>query len=393
MKIFLDAFSKGPTVSIGTQAYIIEAIELLSNTFPGCEVWILSADQKVDQWVFRNEKFNVKMVHRPASGLGAMKVLFKIAKSVDVVVSLWGDGYISAPARTILRKTLFFRLARSRAVLWPSSIGIEESSFMKKIERWGMSGFEVLMARDTITLDHFNTLKLSPSYLVPDMAFALEPCSTDRINEIKKQEAIPSDKKCIGFNISQLMNQFFTKKGMDYAAFAADIACFLRDEFDCNILLIPHQIYPEWFKPTGVNASSTFGGDDRFAIKEVLAKLEGANGIYPIEGEYDPREFKGIISSCELMVGARMHSVIAALSTSVPAVLLGYSHKAKGVLNTLGMGDYVIEFTKSPDDVKSLISTAWDKRIELRGSLDQQMPEYKDSALRIGDELKALLAK
>ena len=88
-----------------------------------------------------------------------------------------------------------------------------------------------------------------------------------------------------------------------------------------------------------------------------------------------------------------MHSVIAALSTSVPAVLLGYSHKAKGVLNTLGMGDYVIEFTKSPDDVKSLISTAWDKRIELRGSLDQQMPEYKDSALRIGDELKALLAK
>ncbi|MBC8207242.1 MAG: polysaccharide pyruvyl transferase family protein [Kiritimatiellaeota bacterium] len=393
MKIFLDAFSKGPTVSIGTQAYIIAAAEVLERTFPGCEIQIFSADQEVDRWVFRNEKFNITMIPRPESAVKAMLALYRTAKHADVVVSLWGDGYISAPARMILRKTVFFRLARARSVLWPSSIGIEKTPVLRKLQRAGLSGFEVLMARDTITYDHFQALTLSPLLLVADMAFVLDPSNKERIAELYKQEKIPSDKKCIGLNISQLMNQFFIKEGMDYPAFAADLACFLKEEFDCNVLLIPHQIYPEWYKPKGVSASSTFGGDDRFAIKEVLKALDGAEGIYPVMGEYDPREFKGIISSCELMVGARMHSIIAALSTSVPAVLLGYSHKAKGVLNTLEMGDYVIEFTKEPGEIKTLVKKAWDNRAVLRASLDRQMPGYQEPALKVGEQLKTMLEK
>jgi polysaccharide pyruvyl transferase WcaK-like protein len=391
MKIFIEAFAKTPTVSVGTQAYIIAAMELLEKTFPACEFFIFSFNREMDQWLFRNEKLNVTIVDRPESGLKAMFTLYKIARQTDVIVSLWGDGYISAPARNILRKTLFFRLAGARSVLWPSSIGIEKSTLLKKLQRAGLSGFEVLLARDTITYEHFQTLKLSPISLVADMAFILDPPNKKRIAELYKLEGIPADKKCVGLNISQLMNQYFKKEGKDYPKFAAELALYLRELSGCNVLLIPHQFYPSWFKPRIADAITSLDGDDRVPVKEVLKVLDGAEGIYPIMGEYDSREFKGIISSCELMVGARMHSIIAALSTSVPSVIMSYSHKATGLFKMLGLEKYAVDFRGDIKKIKSVIHDAWENREALRCDLDAKMPDYKAGASRLGESLKLML--
>ena len=40
---------------------------------------------------------------------------------------------------------------------------------------------------------------------------------------------------------------------------------------------------------------------------------------------------KGYISRCELFIGARTHATIAAYSTGVPTLVLGYSVKARGI--------------------------------------------------------------
>lgn len=391
MKIFIDSFAKTPTVSVGTQAYIIAAMELLEKSFPKCEFLIFSFNREMDQWLFRNEKLNVTIIDRPESGLKAMVALYKTAKQADVIVSLWGDGYISAPARNILRKTLFFRLSGTRSVLWPSSIGIEKTALLRKLQRAGLNGFEVLLARDTITYEHFKTLKLPQISLEADMAFILDPPNKERIAELYKLEGIPADKKCVGLNISQLMNQYFKKEGKDYPKFAAELALYLRELSGCNVLLIPHQFYPSWFKPRIADAITSLDGDDRVPVKEVLKVLNGAEGIYPVMGEYDSREFKGIISSCELMVGARMHSIIAALSTSVPSVLMSYSHKATGLFQMLELDKYVVDFRGDIKEIKSAIQDAWKKKEQLRRDLDAKMPDYKAGALQLGETLKSML--
>ena len=42
-------------------------------------------------------------------------------------------------------------------------------------------------------------------------------------------------------------------------------------------------------------------------------------------------ELKGYISRCRFFIGARTHATIAAYSSQVPTLVVGYSVKAKGI--------------------------------------------------------------
>jgi len=57
-----------------------------------------------------------------------------------------------------------------------------------------------------------------------------------------------------------------------------------------------------------------------------------SNDIQMIKGEYSSEELKGIISCFDLFIGARMHSVIAALSMSVPALAIAYIPKSRAIM-------------------------------------------------------------
>ena len=46
-------------------------------------------------------------------------------------------------------------------------------------------------------------------------------------------------------------------------------------------------------------------------------------------------ELKGIISRCRFFIGARTHATIAAYSTGVPTLVVGYSVKARGIARDL----------------------------------------------------------
>ncbi len=51
--------------------------------------------------------------------------------------------------------------------------------------------------------------------------------------------------------------------------------------------------------------------------------------------KYNAKELKGYISRCRAFVGARTHSTIAAYSTGVPTLAIGYSVKARGIAKDL----------------------------------------------------------
>lgn len=42
-------------------------------------------------------------------------------------------------------------------------------------------------------------------------------------------------------------------------------------------------------------------------------------------------QYKSIISRCDMFIGARTHATIAAYSTCVPTLVIGYSVKSKGI--------------------------------------------------------------
>ena len=61
----------------------------------------------------------------------------------------------------------------------------------------------------------------------------------------------------------------------------------------------------------------------------------------------DAAEVKWCISRLDWFVGSRMHATIAALSTATPVAAYAYSDKTRGVFETCGAEDHVIDARRS----------------------------------------------
>lgn len=391
MRVFLDALSRVPTVSIGTQALIIGSMEIIERYFPGTEFIMLSPNTMVDEWFLYKERFKVSIVERSPSQLGTIKDMLSIVKKVDAVVSSWGDGYITAPPRSIMNKTVFLGWSRKPVALFPSSIGPFTGALNRFLGKAGLMVFDILMARDTVTFQYLHALGLSTVRLVPDTAFIMEPVSRKRVEEIISQEEIPHKQSFIGLNISQLLNVMYARDQRDYPAAMAELAEFLHHSFGCNVLLIPHQVYPNWYKFNNLYRPDAYDGDDRYAIKQVMERLNGNGFVFPVMGEYSAREYKGICAECEMLVGGRMHSIIAALSSDVPVVLIQYSHKALGVMNTLDLENCVWDFRAPKETLFVTIENVWSSRQSLKMQIQESMADYKRQAWTAGELLAELI--
>lgn len=96
------------------------------------------------------------------------------------------------------------------------------------------------------------------------------------------------------------------------------------------------------------------------------------------------RQLKYIISQCRFFVGARTHATIAAYSTYVPTLVVGYSTKSIGIARDLFGTDenYVIPVQKlqNENDLKRRFLWMLEHEKEEQNMLINAIPEYKKTA-------------
>lgn len=105
-------------------------------------------------------------------------------------------------------------------------------------------------------------------------------------------------------------------------------------------------------------------------------------------------ELKGYIARCRMFIGARTHATIAAYSSLVPTLAVGYSVKAKGIAKDLfgSYENYVIPVQQLQEKEDLIGAFEWlkDYEEEIRQDLRRVMPEYRKKALLIGREVEKL---
>ena len=89
-----------------------------------------------------------------------------------------------------------------------------------------------------------------------------------------------------------------------------------------------------------LEADETSGGALRYVRGDSLKGY-----ALPVEGPGFWAAIKGVIGLCDFFIGSRMHACIAALSQGIPTVAVAYSPKFKGVFDSIGTGDMVIDAT------------------------------------------------
>ena len=113
-----------------------------------------------------------------------------------------------------------------------------------------------------------------------------------------------------------------------------------------NILLVPHTY----------SVAQNIDENDYTAILEFIKNYPNDARISYLDKEYTSPELKYIISKTEFFVGSRMHSNLAALTTSTPTAALSYSYKFDGTFKMFDVPECVINAKNiSVNDIQSVV--------------------------------------
>ena len=294
------------------------------------------------------------------------KELVNEIKNADICISAGGDNYCYGVSDWLYAIDEKVKQENKKLVLWGASL-YEELEDEELIH--DMDLFDVLLIRESLS---YKALKKYISedklILAPDPAFSLESEKVE-LNDFYKQ------KNVVGINLSPITIPN-PKRGDARFDEIIDLINYILNSTEFKVSLIPH-----------VN---TDGCDDLTTLNAVYQEFKENDRVYLEDSNYNCRQIKYIISNCKMMIAARTHASIAAYSTCVPTLVIGYSVKSKGIATDLFGTDnnYVL-----PSDtlcngilVEKFI---WlnDNKKKIKNRLNNIMPKIREDASNLFDKV------
>lgn len=182
----------------------------------------------------------------------------------------------------------------------------------------------------------------------------------------------------VGVNVSPLIQKSESVPGITIKCYE-ELIEWIIEHTDMQIALIPHVVWKN--------------NDDRKPLSGLYEKYKSTERLVQIpDGSCE--ELKGYISQCRFFVGARTHATIAAYSTCVPTLVVGYSVKAAGIAKDLfgSQEHYVlpVQSLKDPQDLVCEFQWLMEQENSIREHLQKKIPDYQEQALRTGEEINHL---
>lgn len=292
-----------------------------------------------------------------------------------LAVSIGGDNYCyDIMVKDLMLANNAFNDAGTKTILLGCSIEPElfEKAGSKEALKADMNRYHCIIARESITYEALKTVVPEERlFLIPDPAFTLA----------KKELPLPegfAEGNTVGINVSPMVQDNEARAGITMASYKALIQHII-DTTDMQIALIPHVVWER--------------NDDRKPLGELYDTFKATERVIQIK-DASCEELKGYIARCRMFVGARTHATIAAYSSLVPTLVVGYSVKARGIARDLfgTCENYVIPVQQlyKKEDLIDAFEWLRDYEDEMREDLKEVMPAYKEKALQTGKEVERI---
>jgi len=297
-------------------------------------------------------------------------------KECDALVIIGGDVFDLIPQKRKQRKYINDRLFVSKLVksnggkvfLWGISVGNFEQNitakktlidFLKNIVDFGI-------IRDE------NSYRYLLSSGVENIALCSDPAFIQRTLQTTQTK-----KNILGINLSPLSNRYLNQEKTTeewLEKWANVITYIIRELKYDSALLIPHVVNKDYMRD-----------DDESYLKSLCRLLKQKNvEVAVIEGNRGFLGIKEYISKCDIILAARMHCAINAITCGVPVIFLAYSPKSYGMCKHIyGNEKFIIDMNElvRTIDIDRLIkaSVASD---ELRSRLAKRNIQLMEDAKR-----------
>ena len=277
------------------------------------------------------------------------KTFFDLIKKGDICFSIGGDNYCYNGQDILAHYNRAIHKKGAKTVLWGCSV---EPELIKGDIAKDLSTYDLIVTRETLS---YNALKAvnDNTVLYCDPAFQLDVVKNDLPEKFLEGNTV-------GINVSPLILSYENSEGATIKNYI-NLVNYIIDNTDMNVALIPHVVQE--------------GNDDREALKLLYSRANDKSRVSVIPDCAAP-ELKGYISRCRFFVGARTHATIAAYSTMVPTLVVGYSIKSRGIARDLfgTEENYVIPVQNLNDDNDLVNAFCW-----LVDNEDNIKKEYRDN--------------
>ena len=374
MKILL--FLHGGSLNRGCEAIVRTGVAEIKTQFPDAVIDLASYEPETDahleniHQVFRHEQkppkkfswaglksaffvkfFQDEKYHHQYT----QKDIIAKIKNYDVFISVGGDNYCYGELPGFYEINRLIKKAGKKLILWGASIG-EEDLTPAKIQ--DLQRFDLLLARETLTEKVLKNAGCKNVKLVADGAFLMD----------KTELPLPEgfiENKTLGFNFSPLI--FGRNPQSKEAAF--QLVEHILATTDFNMALVPH-------------VTIAISNDEK-TLKEFLEKYKETKRVFLLPNNLNATEYKGYIARMRFFIGARTHATIAAYSTGVPTMVLGYSVKSKGIAKDIFGEEKLVLGIEEISDAEKLIAKFEEMKQEelmLKEIIRNKIPHIKEMA-------------
>lgn len=287
--------------------------------------------------------------------------IVETAKNADYVLGIGGDNYCYDTPEFIYLVNRMVDEAKVKRILWGASVepdAIDERMFQD------LHGYHKIWARESLTYHALLDKGMTQTFLLPDPAFVLD----------RKDLPLPDGfvgGNTVGINVSPMIIGYEKNQGMTLRNYV-HLVQHVIDKTDMQIALIPHVVWSH--------------NDDRKPLTQLYDMFKDTGRVVMIE-DHNAEELKGYIARCRFMVVARTHASIAAYSTQVPTLVVGYSIKARGMATDIfGTEDnYVIpvQSLQRADDLEQGFKWLVDHEADIKAHYAEMMPNYIEKVYQI----------
>ncbi len=373
-------FGHGGYANHGCEAIVWTTSEMVKKEFPLSKIGVASLRKKDDlsyhvplidyylshpsmkrwtaSWVFWHLMKKLRIDPLFAQSLLQKEVISQLDQKT-IAISIGGDNYCYGHPYWLYAIDAAAKRAGVSLVLWGASI---EPGLMDRRMLDDLALFDLIVARESLTYAAVKErFPEKPVYLFPDPAFTLS------------SQAVPlpplwDERPVVGINVSPLLLRHESTPGVLLSA-VLDLIEYILGMGKYSVALIPHVLIP--------------GNNDLEILRMLFNRASDKRNLFLIDGAYRAAEYKHFISKCALFIGARTHATIAAYSSCVPPLVIGYSIKSRGVARDIFGDEETVLSVHDISDSNMLIEKF--RQIEggassLREHLIRTMPAYIERA-------------
>lgn len=369
-----EAIIRGTVAVLGREhKYIVQSPQPEDDIRCGLgslvEVWQAVCPVKKDlRFAAAYLKMKTSGKYTDMDGLGYVPGIKRAATQCEVALSVGGDNYCYSGTEIYGWLNREYRKHGLKTILWGCSV--EPEVVAKPDVAKDLASYDLIVARESISYEAIRKVQKN-TVLSPDPAFFMEPQPCELDERMKTGNVI-------GINVSPHILKCEASDGAAYRNYKNLVAYILQNT-DAHIALIPHVVWAS--------------NDDRTVLRKLYEDFDCDPRLIMVEDHSAP-ELKYIISHCRMFIGARTHATIAAYSSCVPTLVVGYSVKARGIARDLfGTEDnYVLPVQELETDHQLVDAFVWllQQEMCIKEHLEQVLPEYCSASQNIMDTIASL---